>query len=275
MKLPSNKINPIYAGIDVGSSTAKCVLLGEHGICAWAVTDTGTVPARAGQSVFLQAMQKAGAVGDQVRYAVGTGYGRIALPFVDMVVTELTCHARGAHFLDPEVRTVIDIGGQDSKVIRLNSDGSMFDFVMNDKCAAGTGRFLQVMARALDTELAPFATELSTRPACINSTCAVFAESEVVSLLAAGEKMADIAAGLSLSVARRVGNLAKRLGLQQKIVFVGGVAKNRGVGKALEEYLEVQFAGLELDPQIIGALGAAVIARERYRKTQMSIIDRE
>jgi len=273
--LETNSSSRLFAGIDVGSLTAKCVLLTGHGIQAYTVLDTGTSPVRAGESAFNQTLLKAGVNKADVRYSVGTGYGRVSLSFVDVAVTELTCHARGAHFLDPEVRTVIDIGGQDSKVIRLNSDGSMFDFVMNDKCAAGTGRFLQVMARALETELEPFATELSVRPVCINSTCAVFAESEVVSLLAAGEKMADIAAGLHLSVAKRVGNLAKRLGLQKKIVFVGGVAKNKGVRKALEEYLEVQFAGLELDPQIIGALGAAVIAGERYLQTQMSIIDRE
>jgi len=256
----------LFAGIDVGSLTAKCVLISKNGMQAYAVIDTGTKPNKAGKTVFVQALDKAGAEKSNVRYSVGTGYGRVSLSFVDMVVTELTCHARGSHFLDSGVRTVIDIGGQDSKVIRLNPDGSMSDFIMNDKCAAGTGRFLQVMARALETKLENLGefSLTSTQPSRINSICTVFAESEVVSLLASGEKMENIAAGLHRSVAKRVGNMAKRLGLQNKIVFVGGVAKNIGVWNALEDFLEIKFAPLDQDPQIIGALGAAVLARERY-----------
>jgi len=258
--------SPVFAGIDVGSLTAKCVLISKNGMHAYAVMDTGAKPDKAGETVFVQALDKASAEKSNVRYSVGTGYGRISLSFVDRVVTELTCHARGAHFLDPAVRTVIDIGGQDSKVIRVNPDGSMSDFIMNDKCAAGTGRFLQIMARALETELENLGefSLTSSQPSRINSICTVFAESEVVSLLASGEKMENIAAGLHRSVAKRVGNMAKRLGLQKKIVFVGGVAKNIGVRNALEDYLEIRFASLDQDPQIIGALGAAVLARERY-----------
>lgn len=267
--LPEQEIGteePLFAGIDVGSLTAKCVLLGKNGIHAWAVMDTGTKPNKAGETVFGQALDKAGAEKSRVKFSVGTGYGRISLSFVDMVVTELTCHAQGAHYLDSGVRTVIDIGGQDSKVIRLNPDGSMSDFVMNDKCAAGTGRFLQVMAQALETKLENLGefSLTATQPSHINSICTVFAESEVVSLLAGGEKMENIAAGLHHSVAKRVGNMAKRLGLQYKTVFAGGVAKNIGVRNALEDYLEIRFVSLDQDPQIIGALGAAVLARERY-----------
>ncbi len=261
-----NTHNPLFAGIDVGSLTAKCVLLGKNGIQACAFMGTGTKPNKAGETVFGQALDKAGAEKADVKYSVGTGYGRISLSFVDMIITELTCHARGAHFIDPGVRTVIDIGGQDSKVIRLNSDGSMSDFAMNDKCAAGTGRFLQVMAQVLETELENLGefSLTSIQPSFINSICTVFAESEVVSLLASGEKVENIAAGLHFSVAKRVGSMAKRLGLQNKIVFVGGVAKNIGVRNALENYLNIQFATLDQDPQIIGALGAAVLAKERY-----------
>lgn len=268
--------DPLFAGIDVGSLTAKCVLISKNGIHAYAVMDTGAKPNKAGETVFAQALDKMGARKSNVKYSVGTGYGRISLSFVDMVVTELTCHARGAHYLDPEVKTVIDIGGQDSKVIRLNTDGSMSDFVMNDKCAAGTGRFLQVMAHALETKLENLGefSLTSTRPSAIASICTVFAESEVVSLLASGEKIKNIAAGLHLSVAKRVGSMAKRLGLQNKIVFVGGVAKNIGVRNALEDYLELQFAVLNQDPQIIGALGAAIMARDRYCNTDSRGFDR-
>ena len=260
--------NTLFAGIDVGSLTAKSVLVGNNGIVSYAVIDTGTNPKKAGEAVFGKVLHEAGSERPDIRYAVGTGYGRISLSFVDQTITELTCHARGAHFLDPSIRTVIDIGGQDSKVINLNTDGSMFDFVMNDKCAAGTGRFLQVMARALEIDLEAMGTfSLSARkPSRINSTCTVFAESEVVSLLASGEAKQDIVAGLHLSVARRVGNMAKRLGIHERTVFVGGVAKNIGVRNALEDFLEVHFAHLHEDPQIIGALGAAVLAKEQYLK---------
>ncbi|OQW99193.1 MAG: hypothetical protein BWK74_02740 [Desulfobacteraceae bacterium A6] len=259
--------DPLFAGIDVGSLTAKCVLISKNGIHAYAVMDTGTKPNKAGETVFAQALDKMGARKSNVKYSVGTGYGRISLSFVDMVITELTCHACGAHYLDPEVRTVIDIGGQDSKVIRLNTDGSMSDFIMNDKCAAGTGRFLQVMAQALETELEDLGefSLTSTQPSCINNICTVFAESEVISLLASGETRVDIAAGLNESIARRVGLLANRIGLDRNIAFVGGVAKNIGLRMALEKFLGKKFVSISQDPQITAALGASLIAREGYR----------
>jgi len=256
----------LFAGVDVGSLTAKSVLMGNNGIISYSVMDTGTNPKKAGETVFDKVLNKAGCKREEIRHIVGTGYGRVSLSFVDRTITELTCHARGAHYLDPSIRTVIDIGGQDSKVIKLNADGSMSDFVMNDKCAAGTGRFLEVMARALEVDLEAIGSfSLSSRkPSRINSTCTVFAESEVVSLLASGEEKNDIVAGLHLSVAKRVGSMAKRLNIQEKIVFAGGVAKNVGVRNALEDFLEVHFTPLGEDPQIIGALGAAVVAKEQY-----------
>jgi predicted CoA-substrate-specific enzyme activase len=165
------------------------------------------------------------------------------------------------------VRTVIDIGGQDSKVIQVDSCGNMVDFAMNDKCAAGTGRFLEVMAKALEIsleEIGPCALQ-SRKPCSINNTCAVFAESEVISLLALGSAKEDIAAGLHLGVAQRVGNMAKRMGLNREVAFVGGVANNMGARKALEDFLEVAFVTSMLDPQLNGALGAAVLAREWYQ----------
>jgi (R)-2-hydroxyacyl-CoA dehydratese activating ATPase len=240
------------------------VILGSDGIVARFVIQTGANPRLAGEKAFENALALTGKGKDQVAYIVGTGYGRVNIPIADKTVTELTCHAKGAHYLNPEVRTVIDIGGQDSKVIQVDSNGNMVDFAMNDKCAAGTGRFLEVMAKALEMNLEEIGTGAlkSEQPCSINNTCAVFAESEVISLLALGHAKEDIAAGLHIGIAQRVGNIAKRLGLKQEIAFVGGVAKNAGARKALEDFLEIRFLPATEDPQLNGALGAAVLARE-------------
>ncbi|SPD75347.1 ATPase, activator of (R)-hydroxyglutaryl-CoA dehydratase [uncultured Desulfobacterium sp.] len=262
----------MFAGIDVGSLTAKAVLIDEQGTRFSFITETGDNPKRAGETVFEEVIKKAGAKRNDVKYIIGTGYGRIALSFADHAITELTCHAKGAYFLNPAIRTLIDIGGQDSKVIRLNQNGGMADFVMNDKCAAGTGRFLEVMAGALKVDLREMGdfSLRSNNPCVINSICTVFAESEVISLLASGQAKEDIIAGLHQGIAKRVGNMARRLGIKDEITFVGGVSKNTGLKSGLENYLEIKFAPVGEDPQIVGALGAALLARERYyseRKT--------
>jgi len=257
----------LFAGLDVGSLSTKAVLVNGDGIVSHCTITTGANPRMAGESAFEKALSRAGRDRAAVAFIVGTGYGRVNLPFADRTVTELTCHAKGAHYLNPEVRTVIDIGGQDSKVIQVDSCGNMVDFAMNDKCAAGTGRFLEVMAKALELgleEIGRCALQ-SHAPCSINNTCAVFAESEVISLLALGTAKEDIAAGLHLGVAQRVGNMARRLGVNREVAFVGGVANNNGARKALEDFLEIQFVTSTLDPQLNGALGAAVLARESYR----------
>lgn len=255
-----------FAGIDVGSLSTKAVLLNGQGIQSHCTIPTGSNPRQAGERAFQSALDLSGLGKEQVSYAVGTGYGRINLPFVNRTVTELTCHAKGAHYLNPQVRTVIDIGGQDSKVIQVDSRGNMVDFAMNDKCAAGTGRFLEVMAKALEISLEDIGhcALQSRNPCSINNTCAVFAESEVISLLASGNLKHDIAAGLHAAVAQRIGNMVKRIGLAQEVVFVGGVAKNIGAKKALEDFLEIRFSSVAQDPQLNGALGAAVLAREIF-----------
>jgi (R)-2-hydroxyacyl-CoA dehydratese activating ATPase len=253
-----------YAGLDVGSLSTKAVLVCNDAIVAHCTIPTGANPRLAGEKALEKALAMVDSRNKQAAYIVGTGYGRINLPFADRTITELTCHAKGAHYLYPNVRTVIDIGGQDSKVIRVDSDGNMIDFMMNDKCAAGTGRFLEVMARALEMDLEQFAWcgQQSENPCPISSTCAVFAESEVVGLLAAGRDKGEISAGLHAAVAQRVGNMAKRIGVVREIAFVGGVAKNKGAFKALENFLGIQFTSFSQDPQINGALGAAVLAKE-------------
>jgi predicted CoA-substrate-specific enzyme activase len=195
---------------------------------------------------------------------VATGYGRVSVDFAPRRFTEIACHARGAYHHNPQIRTVIDIGGQDSKVIKLNAAGSVVDFCMNDKCAAGTGKFLEIMARTLTVDLEDLGrvAAAATSPCALSSTCSVFAESEVVSLLAEGARREDLLAGVCRAVARRVGNMAARMGLEGDVVFVGGVSKNLGVRQELQEFLGIEFFEFPADPQLNGALGAALLAKE-------------
>jgi (R)-2-hydroxyacyl-CoA dehydratese activating ATPase len=258
----------LFTGIDLGSMTTKCVLMDGKGMLASTVIYTDAEPKKAGVTVLDSVLEKIGTDRAGISYIVGTGYGRISLDIFDHTATELTCHSAGVRFINPDVEGIIDIGGQDSKAIKLKPDGTIMDFILNDRCAAGTGRFLEVMARALKLEMAEFSSlyERSLNPCPINSTCIVFAESEVISLVAQGNTKTDIAAGLHQSIAKRVGNMAKRLGIGKNTAFVGGVAKNASMRKALEDYLGVGFVSLPTDPQITGALGAAVIARDRFNK---------
>jgi predicted CoA-substrate-specific enzyme activase len=196
-----------------------------------------------------------------------TGYGRNNIPFMDDEVSEITAHAKGAHFLFPEINTVLDIGGQDSKAIKLEEDGQISDFVMNDKCAAGTGRFLEVMAQALGLSLESLSdlSQLSSTPTVISSFCAVFAESEVVSLVGEGREKEDIARGIHEAIVVRTLTLLNRVKMSETIAMTGGVAKNKGLVKVLEDKLKLKLSIPE-EPQIIGALGAALIAIKKYRK---------
>ncbi len=257
--------NGLYAGVDVGSLTAKSVVIDDAGIVAAQILRTGAEPQKAGETVFQKVLDHANRKQKDVKRIVATGYGRISLPFADKALTEISCHAKGVHYLNPDVEALIDIGGQDAKAITLNKDGSVADFVMNDRCAAGTGRFLEMMARSLEVPMDHFShMSMETGTPCqINSTCIVFAESEVISLLAAGNTKNDIAAGLHQSIARRVGNMAKRLNPFRNVAFVGGGAKNQGLRLALEKYFGFGFIPINADAQITGALGAAVFAKEQ------------
>lgn len=258
-------MDSLTAGVDIGSRSAKALILNGGRIAASCMEDTGAHPMDAGQRVLAGALAQSGYTRMDLSLIVATGYGRIALPDADRVVTELSCHARGAHFLDPSVGMLIDIGGQDSKAIHLGTGGSLLDFVMNDRCAAGTGRFLETAACVLETDIDTLgAVSLGATRACqINSTCAVFAESEIISLIATGESLSAIGAGLCLSFAGRIGNLARRIGIRPPVTLVGGGAKNPGIRKALAAELDVELLSLEIDPQLVGALGAAVIAAEQ------------
>lgn len=252
----------ITAGIDIGSITAKAAILDENGILGSRVQFTGYNAKKAGRDVLRVLLEECGISREQVDFTVSTGYGRNSVDFADKAITEITCHGAGAHFIDPTIRFVVDVGGQDSKVIRLDADGKVADFAMNDKCAAGTGRFLEVMARALEVDLDEFGSlcARSGQPARISSICTVFAESEVISLISKGESREDIVAGIHESVASRISAMARRVGVVEPVMMTGGVAKNIGAVKALEKKLETSIRVSEY-AQLNGAVGAAILAR--------------
>lgn len=251
----------LTVGIDVGSISAKAVVFKNGALLAGKVILTGYNAKNAGKKVFDALLEEQDIAREAVDRIVATGYGRNSVDFADKAITEITCHAAGANFQDPAVRSVIDIGGQDSKAISMDSKGRVSDFAMNDKCAAGTGRFLEVMARALEVELDAFG-EMSLKadaPAAISSLCTVFAESEVISLIARGEKRENIIAGIHESIGSRVLAMAKRVGLTEPVMMTGGVAKNIGVVKALENKAGISIV-VSPNAQINGAIGAALLA---------------
>lgn len=252
----------LVAGIDIGSTGTKAVLF-DGEIRGSAVVPTGWDPKGAGTLAFRNAVADAGVAEGGVQRIVGTGYGRVwALPIFDKKVTEITCHARGAHYLFPDTRTVVDIGGQDSKIITLDEEGRVTEFIMNDKCAAGTGRFLQVMAGVLDVSLEELGTiAAEVEPASISSMCAVFAESEIVGLLAQGVGKGSIAAGIFKAIAGRIQGLAGKVSLTDRVTFSGGVALNPEICRAIGSGLGVRMQ-VPQSPQLVGALGAAIVGFE-------------
>jgi predicted CoA-substrate-specific enzyme activase len=252
----------IVAGMDIGSMTTETVILRDGEILASIIMPTGANSRKAAERCLSAALQKAGLKQEEISAIVTTGYGRASFPQTTKMITEITCHARGAYFVHPKTRTVIDIGGQDSKVIRLDAQGRNVDFQMNDKCAAGTGRFLEVMAHALEVKVEELG-KLSLgapRTIKISSMCTVFAESEVVSLIADDQPKEVIIRGLHDSIADRVLGMVNRVGIEEEVTLTGGVAKNEGVVRALEERLGIRMF-IPPEPQIIGALGAALLAR--------------
>ncbi len=248
-------------GIDIGSITAKAAMMDDGKIIGTKVIFTGYNAELAGKKIYDELLGELCLGAEVVEKVVATGYGRNSVKFANRTFTEIMCHGAGAHFLSPRIRSIIDIGGQDSKVILVDEAGRVKNFVMNDKCAAGTGRFLEVMARALEVDLDAFG-ELSLQakqPCQISSLCTVFAESEVISLIARGESRADIIAGIHESIAARVASMGARVGLAGPLMITGGVARNIGVVRALEKKLGVTA---EVSPyaQVNGAIGAALLA---------------
>jgi predicted CoA-substrate-specific enzyme activase len=256
----------ITVGIDVGSISTKAAVVKDGELVFDKVIMTGYNAQKVGEEIFEAALSAFGVVPEQIDGVIATGYGRNSVVFADRAVTEITCHAAGAHFLDPGIRSIIDIGGQDSKAIAVDEAGRVRDFAMNDKCAAGTGRFLEVMARAMEVDLDAFGTFSlqADRPASISSLCTVFAESEVISLISKGERRENIIAGIHESIGSRVVAMSARLGLKPPLMMTGGVAKNIGVVQAIEKKtgFTVTVSG---KAQVTGAIGAALIAAQSLR----------
>jgi predicted CoA-substrate-specific enzyme activase len=257
-------------GIHIGSRQAKAALIG-NGSVHTAITASGFDSQETADRLVSRLLKQEGLTRKDVTCLVGTGYGRIAIAYEDLptrIVTEISCHAMGAHALNRKTRTIIDIGGQDAKAIRIDpQNGRVVEFLMNDKCAAGTGRFLERIAELLGYSLEELGERSleAEKPIAISSQCVVFAESEVISLKAKGERPQDIAAGIHYASARRVRNLVNRVGLDPEIVFSGGVSNNLGMKTALEELIGHPINVPRLDMVYAGAIGAAVIAQRHYQ----------
>ncbi|MFC1479349.1 acyl-CoA dehydratase activase [Planctomycetota bacterium] len=252
----------IFCGIDVGSRSLKAVLINSDSleILASEIMDQSIEQDKIINQLFENLLKKGKCSRDDIAKIVATGYGRNSVDFADTTITEISCHASGVHHLLPDTSTVIEIGGQDSKFLRLNEDGSVRDFAMNDRCAAGTGRFLEVVSERLDIPLGKLGelSAKSSQPAAVSSMCVVFAETEIIGLLASGTSIEDIIAGVQHSIATRISSMAGS-NITPPTVFTGGVALIPGMDKALEEVLG-QPVSIAPDPQMTGALGAAILA---------------
>lgn len=263
------KRDKIFSGVDVGAATAKAVIFRDGKILGHAIMPTGHNVRQSAREVTEKAIGRSGlSISiEELDYVISTGYARNTVTFADKSSTEIICHAKGANFMIPEARTIIDIGGQDSKTIEVDENGNVQNFMMNDKCAAGTGRFLDVLAVVLEAgsvdNMGPLSLK-SDNPCSITSTCTIFAESEIVSLRAEGRSREDLIAGVHKSIATRVSAMVRQIKIIPEVIFTGGVAKNIGVKKALENILA---GGIVIkvpeEPQIIGAIGAAILAAEK------------
>jgi predicted CoA-substrate-specific enzyme activase len=266
----------ITAGVDVGSTQTKAVLIDDsRRIAGRALINTGGHVARAAERVFEEALRDAGKCRGEVSYVVGTGYGRFKVSFGDAQITEISCHAKGAVFLFPATRTVIDIGGQDAKGVRIGPHGEVEDFVMNDKCAAGTGRFLSNSAETLGLSLDAIG-EISLRagrPVRLSTVCSVFVESDIMAYLAQGRKVEDILAGVHSAIAARTIALVRRVGIEPEVTFTGGVSRNIGMVRALESKLAMPL-NVSPESQFVGALGAALWGLERVEAGWSTVAER-
>ncbi len=261
-----------FGGCDVGSTTGKAVILDENGT----IVSTSIVPSEIDPEITsVKALEQAcGQIADLGSYKnlariVGTGYGRNEVAFANENVSEISCHAMGTFFCNPDIKTIVDIGGQDVKTIAIADDGSVLEFAMNDKCAAGTGRFLEAMSRIFRMDLDQFSLlSLNAKKIIpVTAQCSVFAESEVISLLAKKNPPEDVAAGIKTAVSKRCFSLLKRIGMRPLVTVTGGCAKNQGLIKSLSKKINMDVTALPVDPQIIGALGAAVFARRNGQRS--------
>ncbi|MEJ8554217.1 acyl-CoA dehydratase activase [Tepidibacter sp. Z1-5] len=257
-----------FCGCDVGSTYGKCVILDEKGkLISSAIVRSKIDPEETSKETIRQALENCNGIDsvEDFNYLVGTGYGRNKVPFADENVSEISCHAMGVHVTNPKIKTIIDIGGQDVKGISVDTDGTVRNFAMNDKCAAGTGRFFESMANAFELSLDEFSKLSLTTDKVIPITaqCSVFAESEVISLVGEKKPKNEIAAGIQVSVAKRCFVMCKKAGMEPEFTLTGGCAKNIGLKKAIEKVLKIKITDLTTDPQLMGALGAAEYARQK------------
>ncbi|MFC1885902.1 acyl-CoA dehydratase activase [Thermodesulfobacteriota bacterium] len=265
--MPEDK-TMITCGIDVGSLSAEAAILVDGNLEAYSVIRTGPVSADTAEEALSEALKATDIRRDDIEFTVSTGYGRVVVPFSDRDITEISCHAKGAHYFLPSVRTILDMGGQDCKVIQCDENGKVATFLMNDKCAAGTGRALDVMAALLQIPLeniGPLSLTFEGAPLKISSTCVIFAKSEVLSLMREGVPLNEILAGLCDSVAERVKGLIRRVGIKEDFFISGGISKNIGVVKRIEQKLKIG-AHISFEPQIVGAVGAALFAADLLKK---------
>ncbi len=256
----------IFAGVDVGSMSAEAVLMEDDTILASSIIVVRPNPVESAAIVMESVLRESGVCKEDIVFCVSTGYGRERIPFANHNVSEISCHGKGAFWVRQEVRTIIDVGGQDCKAIRVDGAGDLVDFVMNDKCAAGTGRFLEGIAKTFGvhvSELGPMALK-GASPVSISSICTVFTQFDVMVFLAEGRTMEDVALGVAEALALRVNRLVSKIGIADELCVTGGVAKNAAVVKALETVTGKKAGELGVDPQIVGALGAALFARQRY-----------
>jgi bzd-type benzoyl-CoA reductase Q subunit len=255
----------VTCGIDVGSLSAEAAIFVDDSLEAYSIIRTGPDSAETARGALKIALEKANLLQKDINCTVATGYGRVIVPFADRNITEISCHAKGAHYFHPSVRTILDMGGQDCKAIRCDENGKATDFIMNDKCAAGTGRAMEVMASLLQIpleEVGARSLKIGGDFIKISNTCVIFAKSEVLSLMREGIPVNEILAGLCDSVAERVKTLLRRVGIEEDFAISGGISKNLGVVKRLERKLGVS-AHIPEEPQIVGAVGAALFARDQ------------
>lgn len=260
-------------GVDIGSRATKCVLL-DRGELYSTILPSGVSSQETSLEAINELLECSGKKLSDVQYIVGTGYGRVAINYGGVpikIVTEISCHAMGAHYLNPKTRTIIDIGGQDTKAIKVDHEtGRVIEFIMNDKCAAGTGRFLEKVAQMLELDLRDLGEQavIADKPAQISSQCVVFAESEVISLKAKGESKANISAGIHYANARRIKSLINRIDIEDVVLFTGGVSNNKGMRSAIEDVLQVTLGKTKLDLTLAGAFGASVYAVRYLNNTE-------
>jgi predicted CoA-substrate-specific enzyme activase len=261
----------IVGGVDLGSATGKAVIMKDGDIVGSCVVPASARPLETANKVMERALALAGVPSvEHLENVVSTGYGRLKIPFASENVSEISCHAKGAHWMIQSIRTVIDIGGQDCKVVSVSEQGTVLEFAMNDRCAAGTGRFFEGIARGLGCGLEAI-SDLSNQgeePCTISNQCSVFAESEVVTLVNEGADVRNIISGINVSVARRLRGMVRRVGAVEDVAVSGGCSKNAGLVKAIGEALGLSLKELPQDPQIAGAVGAALIAMEKLREEQ-------